>query len=76
MPMLNPLRHPSSKTLSGLFTGLRTSFLDESVDLLDGMFELSVPDGYEDEAGFHLVTTQTNGNRHAVAEPVCLGENI
>jgi hypothetical protein len=62
--------------LSALLTGPHFSLLDWVAKALSDLWHLSVPEGYQDETGFHPVPVRSTASRPPVEAPVWLGEYI
>ena len=75
--MTNPTLVPFSghNKLSALLSGPHYTLLDKAADLLSGLFDFTVPEGYEDESGFHLTPVRAESRVHR-DDPVWLGEYI
>jgi hypothetical protein len=71
MPSTNS--HPS--LLNALLSGPRRSFVDEVTAMVRELGDFSVPDGYEDETGFHFGPAK-HGSRPPLESQNCLGEHI
>jgi len=76
--MANPslVHYSGHNKLSALLAGPDFSLMGKAADFLAGLVELTVPDGYEDEAGFHYLPARTGVSRPPKDGPVWLGEYI
>ena len=76
--MTNPslVHYSGHNKLSALLAGPDFSLMGKAADFLAGLIELTVPDGYEDEAGFHYLPARSGGSRPPMDGPVWLGEYI
>jgi hypothetical protein len=62
--------------LSALLVGPHFSLLDPVARLLTRQWYHWVPEGYEDETGFHLTSERSSASRPPVETPVWLAEYI
>lgn len=62
--------------LSALLAGPNFSLVDNAAKMLARLWDFSVPEGYEDETGFHLTPVPSSTSRPPVEAPVWLGESI
>lgn len=61
--------------LSALLNSPPLSFMDEVTRLCRELGDFSIPEGYQDESGFHYVSVHTL-SRAPMEEPISLGEHI
>lgn len=52
-----PSTNSTPSLLNAMLSGPRLSFVDEVTTLAREMWDFSVPEGYEDETGFHFART-------------------
>jgi len=76
--MANPslVHYSGHNKLSALLAGPDFSLMGKAADFLAGLIELTVPEGYEDEAGFHYLPARSGRSRPPMDGPVWLGEYI
>lgn len=73
----NPfIPYSGQNKLSALLSGPGFSLADKAADFLAGLFDFTVPEGYEDEAGFHPVPARADASHPPGEAPVWLGEYI
>ena len=76
--MTNPsvIQYSGHNKLSALLIGPEFSLMGKAADFLAGLLEIKVPEGYEDEAGFHYCAVRSDHSRLSKDGPVWLGEYI
>lgn len=62
--------------LIALLNGPRFSFMNETISALNGFCDFSVPDGYEDETGFHFGSERSDASCPPMLETTSFGEHI
>lgn len=64
-----PSTNSTPSLVNSLLSGPRLSFVDEVTILAREMWDFSVPEGYEDETGFHFASART------ISHPPMEGQN-
>jgi hypothetical protein len=62
--------------LSALLSGPHFSLADKAAHFLARTFGFTVPEGYQDDTGFHSTMERSRASRPPMDSPVWLGEDI
>jgi hypothetical protein len=76
--MINPSFPPYAghNKLSALLGASNFTLTGQARELLARLFDFSIPEGYEDETGFHYAPVRANRSRPPMVGPIWLGEDI
>ncbi len=76
MPAAPAILNSRPNAMDTLFSKPRRLFSEGVGNRLSVWIDTVAPEGYEDEAGFHLLSVRTTGSRAPVGELNYLGEHI